>query len=60
LLSYDGLESDYKHAIINHAVEYANGEIHANGMDIAVREIVGKRVTYAELTGKVGETETIN
>jgi transposase-like protein len=105
LLSYDGLSDDYKHAVINHAVEYANGEVHTNGMenfwsllkrglhgtyvsvepyhlfryideqacrfntrkmtdaerfDIAVREIVGKRVTYAELTGKVGETETVN
>jgi transposase-like protein len=105
LLSYDGLESDYKHAVINHAVEYANGNVHTNGMenfwsllkrglhgtyisvepfhlfryideqacrfnnrkmtdgerfDVAVREIVGKRLTYAELTGKVGETEPIN
>ncbi len=105
LLSYDGLSEDYKHAVINHAVEYANENTHTNGMenfwsllkrglhgtyisvepfhlfryideqacrfnnrkmtdgerfDIAVREIVGKRLTYAELTGKVGETETIN
>lgn len=105
LLSYDGLRDDYKHAIINHAVEYANENTHTNGMenfwslvkrqlhgtyisvepfhlfryideqvfrfnnrkmtdaerfDIGVREIVGKRLTYAELTGKVGETETIN
>src|SRR5258708_39123257 len=28
--------------------------------DIGVPAIVGKRPTYAELTGKVGETETIN
>ena len=100
LLSYDGLESDYKHAIINHAVEYVNGNVHTNGMenfwsllkrglhgtyisvepfhlfryldeqafrfnnrkltdaerfDIGVREIVGKRLTYAELTGKTEE-----
>jgi transposase-like protein len=105
LLSYDGLESDYQHAVINHAVEYVNDNVHTNGMenfwsllkrglhgtyisvepfhlfryideqafrfnyrkmtdaerfDIGVREIVGKRITYAELTGKVGETETIN
>lgn len=105
LLSYDGLESDYRHAVINHAVEYVNDNVHTNGMenfwsllkrglhgtyisvepfhlfryideqafrfnhrkvtdaerfDIGVREIVGKRLTYAELTGKVGETETIN
>jgi len=101
LKSYEGLEGDYKHAVINHAVEYANGNVHTNGMenfwsllkrglhgtyvsvepfhlfryideqtfrfnnrkmtdaerfDIGVRDIVGKRLTYAELTGKVVET----
>ena len=100
LLSYDGLETDYKHSVINHAVEYVNGNVHTNGMenfwsllkrglhgtyisvepfhlfryldeqafrfnnrkltdaerfDIGVREIVGKRLTYAELTGKTEE-----
>ena len=105
LKSYEGLETDYQHAVINHAVEYVNGNVHTNGMenfwsllkrglhgtyisvepfhlfryideqafrfnnrnmtdaerfDIGVREIVGKRLTYAELTGKVPETETIN
>ncbi|HTW64892.1 MAG TPA: IS1595 family transposase [Bryobacteraceae bacterium] len=104
LKSYDGLSEDFKHAVINHAVEYANENVHTNGMenlwslvkrqlhgtyisvepfhlfryideqafrfnnrkmtdaerfDIGVREIVGKRLTYAELTGKVEETETI-
>jgi transposase-like protein len=28
--------------------------------DLAVRQIIGKRLTWAEVTGKVGETETIN
>jgi transposase-like protein len=105
LKSYEGLETDYQHAVINHAVEYVNGNVHTNGMenfwsllkrglhgtyvsvepfhlfryideqafrfnnrnmtdaerfDIGVREIVGKRLTYAELTGKVPQTETIN
>src|SRR5664280_531904 len=105
LLSYDGLESDYQHAVINHAVEYVNENVHTNGMenfwsllkrglhgtyisvepfhlfryideqafrfdyrklndaerfDLGVRGIIGKRLTYAELTGKVGETTTIN
>ena len=32
----------------------------AERFDIGVREIVGKRLTYAEVTGKVGETETVN
>jgi transposase-like protein len=105
LRSYDGLEDSFKHQVINHAVEYANGNVHTNGMenfwslvkrqlhgtyisvepfhlfryideqafrfnnrrmtdaqrfDIGVREIVGKRLTYAELTGKVDSSETIN
>jgi len=33
LKSYDGLETDYQHAVINHAVEYANGNVHTNGME---------------------------
>jgi transposase-like protein len=33
LLSYDGLELDYKHSVINHAVEYVNGNVHTNGME---------------------------
>lgn len=97
LKSYDGLQADYQHAVINHAVEYVNGNVHTNGMEnfwsllkrglhgtyvsvepfhlfryldeqcfrfnnrkmtdgerfsIAVMGIVGKRVTYAQLTGK--------
>jgi transposase-like protein len=105
LKSYDGLESDYQHAVINHAVEYVNENVHTNGMEnfwsllkrglhgtyvsvepfhlfryideqacrfnnrklddagrfeSVVREIGGKRLTYAELTGKELGTETIN
>ena len=98
LLSYDGLESDYAHQVINHAVKYVEGNIHTNGLenfwsllkrgisgtyvsvepfhlfryldeqtfrynnrkgledadrlDIAVRRIVGKRLTFDQLTGK--------
>jgi transposase-like protein len=33
LLSYDGLRDDYRHAVINHAVEYANENTHTNGME---------------------------
>jgi transposase-like protein len=33
LKSYDGLETDYQHAVINHAVEYVNGNVHTNGME---------------------------
>jgi hypothetical protein len=97
LKSYEGLESDYQHAVINHAVEYANGNVHTNTMEnfwsllkrglhgtyISVepfhlfryideqafrynnrhttdaarfcgvmKQIVGRRLTYAQLTGK--------
>jgi transposase-like protein len=102
LKSYDGLEDDYRHAVINHAVEYVNGNIHTNGMEnfwsllkrglhgtyvsvepfhlfryldeqmfrhnnratkdnpltesdrfhLAMSQIVGKRLTFAQLTGK--------
>jgi transposase-like protein len=102
LPSYKGLSTEYEHAVINHAVEYVNGNIHTNGMEnfwsllkrglhgtyvsvepfhlfryideqafrynnrkdmndadrfsLAVSQIVGKRLTYKEVTGKVGET----
>jgi transposase-like protein len=32
----------------------------ADRFDIAMKQVIGKRLTYAELTGKVGETEGIN
>jgi len=107
LPSYKGLSTEYDHAVIDHAVEYVNGNIHTNGMEnfwsllkrglhgtyvsvepfhlfryideqafrynnrkdadgnklndadrfsLAVSQIIGKRLTYAEVTGKVGET----
>jgi transposase-like protein len=109
LLSYDGLESDYAHKVVDHAVEYVRGLVHTNGMenfwclfkrglngtyvsvepfhlfryldeqefrfnhrgtrkapvtdsqrfDLAVRQIVGKRLTYKELTGKEGAGEPL-
>jgi transposase-like protein len=106
LKSYEGLEADYRHAVINHAIEYVNGNIHTNGMEnfwglfkrglrgtyvsvepfhlfryideeafrynyrndmtdsddfrLAMSHIVGKCLTYAELTGKVGASESTN
>jgi transposase-like protein len=107
LLSYDGLESEYEHRVIDHAEKYVEGRVHTNGLEnywsllkrsiggtyvsvepfhlfryldeqafrynnrkdvggelltdsdrfkLAVSQIVGKRLTYAEVTGKVGET----
>ncbi len=100
LLSYDGLDADYRHAVINHAVEYVNGNVHTNTMEnfwsllkrglhgtyisvepfhlfryldeqafrynnrkatdaerfaAVMKQVVGRRVTYAELTGKTQE-----
>ena len=97
LQSYDGLESDFQHAVINHAVEYVNGNVHTNAMEnfwsllkrglhgtyisvepfhlfryideqafrfnnrkatdaerfaSVMKQIVGRRLTYQELTGK--------
>ena len=100
LKSYNGLEVDYAHQVVDHATEYVDGRIHTNGLenfwsllkrgisgtyvsvepfhlfryldeqmfrfnnrkdlddagrfDLAVTQIVGKRLTFAELTGKVG------
>lgn len=100
LKSYDGLEKEFAHQVVDHAVEYVNGRVHTNGLenfwsllkrgingtyvsiepfhlfryldeqsfrfnnrkltdaqrfDIATRGMVGKRLTYAEVTGKVGD-----
>jgi transposase-like protein len=33
LPSYGGLSEEFKHEVINHAVEYVNGNIHTNTME---------------------------
>jgi len=99
-VAYRGLETDYAHQVIDHAVQYVDGRVHTNGMenfwsllkrgisgtyvsvepfhlfryldeqmfrfnnrkelddkgrfDLAVSQIIGKRLTFAELTGKEG------
>jgi transposase-like protein len=105
LKSYDGLEGEYQHAVINHAVEYVNGKVHTNTMEnfwsllkrglhgtyisvepfhlfryideqafryntrkmeggdsdrfkAVLKQIVGKRVTYEQLTGKNREFDS--
>lgn len=111
LKSYEGLSNDYRHAVINHAIEYVNGNVHTNSMEnfwsllkrglhgtyisvepfhlfryvdeqafryntrkdaageamsdaerfsLAVSKITGKRLTYAELTGKQVTTTPVN
>ena len=102
LKSYEGLD-EFQHEVIDHAVEYVNGECHTNGcenfwsllkrtlngtyvsvepfhlfryldeqtwrynnrrmndgdrFDLAVRQIVGKRLTWDRLTGK-GQDSTL-
>ena len=99
-VAYRGLETDYAHQVIDHAVKYVDGRVHTNSMenfwsllkrgiagtyvsvepfhlfryldeqmfrfnnrkniddagrfDLVVSQLVGKRLTFAELTGKVG------
>jgi len=103
---YKGLNSDYIHEIIDHAVQYVNGRVHTNGIEnfwsllkrglsgtyvsvepfhlfryldeqvfrynnrgtqkkpmtdssrfsAVLSQVAGKRLTYAEVTGKVGQT----
>jgi hypothetical protein len=33
LLSYDALDSDYAHKVINHAERYVDGNVHTNRME---------------------------
>jgi len=33
LLSYDGLEREYAHQVIDHAVQYVDGRVHSNGLE---------------------------
>lgn len=33
LKSYDGLQDDYVHFAVDHAIEYVRGAIHTNGME---------------------------
>ena len=98
LQSYSGLEANYVHQVVDHAVQYVDGRVHTNGLEnfwsllkrgisgtyvsvepfhlfryldeqmfrynnrkelddagrfsLAVSQIVGKRITFAQLTGK--------
>jgi transposase-like protein len=106
LAAYNGLDKEFIHGFVDHAVEYVNGRIHTNGLEnfwsllkrglggiyisvepfhlfryldeqsfrynnrataknllndadrfaLVTSQFVGKRLTFAELTGKVGET----
>ena len=104
LPSYNGLADDYEHAVINHAVEYVNGNVHTNTIEnfwallkrglhgtyisvepfhlfryideqafrynnrknmydrgrfeLALSQIVGKRLTYKALIGKGQDSPT--
>jgi transposase-like protein len=103
LQSYNGLEREYAHQVIDHAVQYVDGNVHTNSLenfwsllkrsisgtyvsvepfhlfryldeqayrfnnrkltdaerfDAAVRGIVGKRLTFEQLTGKEATGQT--
>jgi transposase-like protein len=104
LLSYDALNNEYAHKVINHAERYVDGHVHTNRMEnfwsllkrgingtyvsvepfhlfryldeqafrfnnckdlddserfeLAMRGVIGKRLSYAELTGKTEEGST--
>jgi hypothetical protein len=97
---YRGIETDYAHQVVDHAMQYVDGRVHTNSLEnfwsllkrgisgtyvsvepfhlfryldeqmfrfnnrkdlddagrfnIVVSQLVGKRLTFAELTGKVG------
>jgi transposase-like protein len=102
MLGYRGLDADYMHGVIDHAIAYVDGRIHTNGLEnfwsllkralggtyvrvepfhlfryldeqsfrynnrkgmndadrfsAVLYQVAGKRLTYAEVTGKVGQT----
>jgi transposase-like protein len=104
LLSYEGLEGDYAHQVVDHAVQYVDGNVHTNSLEnywsllkrsisgtyvsvepfhlfryldeqayrfnnrkemtdfdrfkLAASQIVGKRLTWNEATGKNHEPQT--
>ena len=106
LLSYDGLEGQYAHQVIDHAVQYVDSNVHTNGMEnfwallkrglngtyvsvepyhlfryldeqafrfnnrasmndfdrfrLALSQVAGKRLTYAEATGQEHVPESIH
>src|SRR6202043_304844 len=33
LLSYQGLAGDFAHQVVDHAVEYVDGQVHTNGLE---------------------------
>jgi transposase-like protein len=33
LLSYEGLDGDYAHQVVDHALAYVNGKVHTNGLE---------------------------
>ena len=102
LLSYNGLEGDYAHQVVDHAVQYVDGRVHTNGLEnfwsllkrsisgtcisvepfhlfryldeqsfrynerkstdaerfvTAMKQIVGKRLTFDEFTGKADKLQ---
>ncbi|HZR55374.1 MAG TPA: IS1595 family transposase [Terriglobales bacterium] len=106
LKSYEGLAGEYAHQVVDHAVQYVDGQVHTNGLEnfwsllkrgiagtyvsvepfhlfryldeqayrfnnrkdmgdfdrfkLAASQIVGKRLTWNEVTGRAGSEPSIN
>ena len=105
LLSYNGLEGDYAHQVVDHAVQYVDGRVHTNGLEnfwsllkrsisgtyvsvepfhlfryldeqsfrfnerkmtdaerfcFAMSNVFGRRLTWNQLTGKMGSQAQLN
>ena len=49
LKSYDGLEAEYQHAVIDHAVEYVRGNVHTNTIEnfwsLVKRQLIGTYIS---------------
>jgi transposase-like protein len=108
--AYKGLQSEYAHQVVDHALRYVDGRVHTNGLEnfwsllkrslggtyvsvepfhlfryldeqsfrynfrgtkenpmtdadrfsIAASQLVGKRITFAQLTGKTPRSATVN
>ena len=54
LLSYEGLAGEYAHQVVDHAVEYVNGQVHTNGLEnywaLLKRSISGTYVASSRTT----------
>jgi len=51
LKSYEGLEAEYVHQVVDHAVEYVKGQVHTNGLEnfwSLLKRTLGGTYTFVE------------